>query len=62
MLTFCEKCVAVENAKAQMDSSKMLCLNDAVYQAQIGNMELANARLEKAAQYAWGFSRPMGWK
>jgi hypothetical protein len=61
-MTFCEKCVAVQNAPAQMESSKMLCLNDAVYLAQIGRNDDANTRLEKAAQYAWGFNRPNGWK
>ncbi len=62
MMTFCEKCAAVEKAKAQMESSKMLCLNDAVYLAQTNRMEDANARLEMAAKYAYGFSRPRGWK
>lgn len=61
-MSFCEKCVAVQNAKCVMDSSKMLCLDDAVRLAQCGDEEYANKRLEKAAQYAWGFNRPKGWK
>lgn len=61
MLSFAKKCEMVQNSKALMDSSKMVCLDDAVRLFQTGREELANARLEKAAQYAWGFSRPPGW-
>lgn len=61
-MSFTEKCDVVRNAKAAMESSKMLCLDDAVRHFQTNKPELAEARLEKAAQYAWGFDRPKGWK
>lgn len=60
-LSFCEKCELVRKATAAMESSKMLCLNDAVLYAQTNRPELAEQRLEKAAKYAWGFNRPRGW-
>ena len=60
-MSFVAKCEAVRVAKAEMESSKMLCLNDAVRLFQTGDEEAANSRLEKAAQYAWGFNRPKGW-
>ena len=60
-LSFCEKCELVRLAPAQMESSKMLCLDDAVRLKQTGHAIEAYARLEKAAKYAWGLSRPSGW-
>jgi hypothetical protein len=60
-MSFNEKCNLVSSAKATMESSKALCLSDAVRHFQCGNEELANIRLEKAAQYAWGFNRPKNW-
>lgn len=62
MTSFTAKAEAVRVARAAMESSKMVCLNDAVRLFQTGREELANDRLEKAAQYAWGFNRPTGWK
>jgi predicted metal-dependent hydrolase len=60
-MSFLEKHAAVSVAKAAMESSKVLCLSDAMALFGKGNMEYAEARLEKAAQYAWGFWRPAGW-
>ncbi len=60
-MSFVAKCEAVRNATASMESSKALCLDDAVRLFQIGREDDANKRLEKAAQYAWGFNRPQGW-
>ena len=48
-------------ASCSMNSSKELCMEDAKALAARGNLDAANARLEKAAQYAWGFSRPANW-
>jgi hypothetical protein len=50
-----------ENIGAFCGKLRELCLSDAVYLFQIGRKEEAEARLEKAAQYAWGFKRPRGW-
>lgn len=61
MMTFLEKCEAVRVAPAAMESSKMLCLDDAVRLFQCGDKAAAEARLEKAAQYAWGSDRPVVW-
>ena len=60
-MTFLHKCEALRKATAQMESSKTLCLHQAVGHFQCGNPDLANERLEKGAQYAWGFNRPAGW-
>jgi exonuclease VII small subunit len=60
-MSFTAKCAKVAAAVASMESSKVLCLNDAVRLFQIGREDEANTRLEKAAQYAWGFDRPRGW-
>jgi hypothetical protein len=60
-MSFTRKCEAVRLATATMESSKMLCLHDACRLFQCGNEEAANKRLEKAAQYAWGYYRPQGW-
>ena len=59
-MTFEEKVAAVLKADAAMESSKVLCLKDAVSFHEF-NPEHANKRLEKAAQYAWGNERPAGW-
>jgi hypothetical protein len=60
-MSFTRKCVLVLKAKAAMESSKMACLDDATYLFQTGREDEATRRLEKAAQYAWGFWRPDGW-
>jgi len=60
-MSFLQKCVRVETTRASMESSKMSCLDDAVRLFQTGHEEAARQRLEKAAQYAWGFWRPDGW-
>lgn len=60
-MSFTAKVAAVASAPAAMESSKQLCLNDAVRLFQTGREDEACNRLEKAAQYAWGFSRPAGW-
>ena len=62
MLTFAEKYVLTLAAPAVMESSKRLCLADADRLRRAGRDEIAEARLEKAAQYAWGFNRPAGWR
>ena len=60
-MSFTAKCALVAAAAASMESIKALCLSDAVRLFQIGREADAAARLEKAAQYAWGFDRPLGW-
>lgn len=60
-MTFEQKCVAVMNATCNMNSSKELCIKDARQLYASGQQEYADKRLEKAAQYAWGFGRPEGW-
>jgi len=60
-MSVAEKIEAVEMAVAAMESSKALCLQDTKALIVKGDMEAANKRLEKAAQYAWGFGRPVGW-
>lgn len=60
-MSFVSKIELVRNSKADMESSKLVCLDDAVRLFQVGNEEAALKRLEKAAQYAWGFNRPAGW-
>jgi hypothetical protein len=60
-MSFEEKIFAVLNTRAAMDSSKLLCLDDAKRLASCGKMDYAEQRLEKAAQYAWGCWRPDGW-
>ena len=60
-LSFAQKCEAVRKAKAEMDSSKELCLSDAVRLFQTNRLDEAQSRLKKAAQYAWGSNRPRGW-
>lgn len=61
MLSFTEKCRLVSEAACEMDSSKAVCLDDAVRLFQTGQEADAGRRLEKAAKYAWGFKRPAGW-
>lgn len=48
-------------APAAMESSKLLCIEDAEKCFASGRIEAAFARLEKAASYAWGFFRPVCW-
>lgn len=60
-MTFEQKCEAVQNAQCNMPSSRDLCLRDAKQLQASGHPEHADVRLEKAAQYAWGFNRPTGW-
>lgn len=60
-MSFESKVQTVLAAKADMDSSKIVCVEDALRLHVAGVQELANARLEKAAQYCWGFNRPKGW-
>ena len=48
-------------ASCAMNSSKELCMEDAKALAGRGNVVAATARLERAAQYAWGFNRPANW-
>jgi hypothetical protein len=60
-MSVAEKIEAVEMAVAAMESSKMVCVQDAKSQMAKGNEANALARIEKGAQYAWGFGRPAGW-
>jgi len=60
-MNFQAKVEAVRAAVAAMNSSKELCASDAVHLWDRGDVVLALVRLEKAAQYAWGFNRPTGW-
>lgn len=60
-MNFEDKVAAVSAASAVMNSSKVLCLDDAKRLQRMGDSHYANQRLEKAAQYAWGGSRPSGW-
>lgn len=60
-MSFQERCAAVLGAKAQMDSSKVVCIEDALRLYVAGAIEYAERRLENAAQYCWGANRPEGW-
>ena len=60
-MSFGEKVARVLNTRAIMESSKLLCLADAVVLYARGSVVLTQQKLEKAAQYAWGFERPQGW-
>lgn len=46
---------------AAMRSSAELCVSDARELAAGGDVAAAERRLERAAQYIWGFARPAGW-
>ena len=61
-MSFAEKINLVAAARCEMNSSKALCIEDAKHLFFVlGRESEAAARLEKAAQYAWGFDRPRGW-
>lgn len=65
LLTFDEKVTllkAVDAKNVSMYSSLELCLKDAMDLHSQEKFESAEIRLNKAAQYAWGFWRPEGWK
>jgi len=60
-MSIVEKIEILKISSCVMNSSKELCVADAIkFQAQ-GNDNLAINRLEKAAQYTWGFYRPTNW-
>jgi hypothetical protein len=46
---------------ASMRTSAELCIADAIELAARGNAAAAEARMERAAQYIWGFARPAAW-
>lgn len=61
-MTFNQKVHAVKCAsRCEMETSKVVCVEDACELFEKGKFEYADKRLEKAASYAWGFSRPEGW-
>ena len=60
-MTFEQKCDCLRLAVCEMNSSKELCMEDAISLRKQGKIEYSDWRLEKAAQYAWGFTRPLGW-
>lgn len=60
-MTFRERVAMLRVAKAQMESSKELCLDQAEVWFARGEMIYVLSWLERACQYAWGFWRPEGW-
>lgn len=58
---FVQKIAVLRVAPAEMDSSKHECIRCALGLWRQGAHALAFRRLEKAAQYAWGFNRPEWW-
>lgn len=61
-MTVIERIEMLKKSQAEMESSKLLVINDAERLLERGREEDALRRLERAAQYAWGFWRPDGWK
>ena len=64
-MTYKEKVRLLYAVAASMNSSKELCIKTALNlmeRPDKPNRRVeADGWLEKAAQYAWGFSRPEGW-
>lgn len=58
---FVQKIAVLRVAPAVMDSSKHECIRSALDLWRQGAHALAFRRLEKAAQYAWGHTRPEWW-
>lgn len=61
-MTFDKKVHAVKcSPRCEMETSKVVCLEDACELFEHGDFEYADKRLETAANYAWGLERPQGW-
>lgn len=60
-MTSNEKIKYLSDVTCVMNSSKQLCISDALRFIYQGNENLALHKLEKAAQYALGFKRPSNW-
>lgn len=54
-------CDAIHAEQPAMASSADLCVADALHLSETGHADYAAQRMEKAAQYVWGFARPAGW-
>lgn len=61
-MNFHEKYEALDNKDCEMNSSKNLCMFDALSLYNAGLEAKADKRLDDAAKYAFGFNLPEGWK